>query len=888
MLGRFSSSRSLLLAGASTRSRFLSSSFSSLNNNSNINNGGDVAVGREELPRQKRVVIIGGGVIGCSTAYNLAKLGLTDVLLLEQDKLTSGTTWHAAGLIGAARSTEAETRLSVEGIRVVQEVEKETGLSAGYKQDGSITVARSPERMTALHRIADRVRAFGLDAEMISPEECGRRYNGLMKTDDLEGGLWLPQDGSGSPTDLTNCYAKGARDAGVEIRENVRVGSINVVTDAAGRKTVRGVTTECGSTIDAETVVLCAGQWSKQIGASVGVNVPLHSAEHYYVITEPIEGVTPDLPVMRDLDAYIYFREWSGGLCMGGFEPVAKPIFEGYDAVPRDFAFSLLPDDYEQFDILYTGSMERVPAMETAGVSTFLNGPESFTTDGHYLLGEAPEVGKLFVCAGMNSSGIASSGGAGMATAEWIVNGEPTMDLGPVDIRRHHRSSTMSPLLLKDRIAETLGLHYTMPWPRKELKTARGLRKSPIYRDLEEAGAVFGQRSGWERANYFAGGNEIESGTFGHPAYTPQVSAEVKACRESAAIFDQTSFSKYDVVGRDAVSVMQRLCCANVDVPVGKIVYTGMLNGRGGYEADVTVTRKSEAEFSVVSATSQSTRDIHWMNSNIADDEFCVVRDVTSAYAVLSVMGPRSRCILSSCSYASFSDEDFPFGTAQDIDIGYGVVNARRVTYMGELGWELHVPAEFASGVYDTLAAACRDVLGIERAPIAGYFAIDALRLEKGYRAYGHELGPEETPIEAGLSFTLGGKAFGTAACNLGDFIGRDALLRQGDVKASGGLDKRLVSFEVAAGLEELPTIPWGGEPIYFDGNIVGKATTSGIGHYVGKALAMGYVKHPDVYSKGFLKSGKWEVNLAGKRMPIKASLRPAYDPKSARLAYVH
>ena len=840
-------------------------------------NNGDIP----SLPSHKRVVIIGGGVIGCSVAYNLAKRGWgNEVILLEQSSLTSGTTWHAAGLIGAARSTEAETRLSVEGIRVVQMVEEETGLSAGYKQCGSVTVARTPDRMIALKRIADRVRAFGLDAEVISPNECGQKYNGLMRTDNIEGGLWLPQDGTGSPTDLTQCYAKGAKSRGVDIREGIRVEKINVTCDSNGNRSITGVVTSDGDTVDAEYVVLCAGQWSKQVGLNAGVNVPLHSAEHYYIITEPIEGVTPDLPVMRDVDAYIYFREWSGGLCMGGFEPDAKPIFDGYKGVPEDFAFSLLPDDHDQFAILYNGSIERVPAMEKAGIHTFLNGPESFTADGHYLLGEAPEVKHMFVCAGMNSSGIASSGGAGSATADWIVDGQPPMDLWPVDIRRHHKRFTSSPKFLKERIAETLGLHYIMPWPRRELKTARRLRRSPLYRELLEAGASFGQRAGWERANYF--GDSVEPGTFGNPAYTNHVAHEVSICRNEAAIFDQTSFSKYDVSGRDAAKVMQRLCAANCDVAVGKIVYTGMLNARGGYEADVTVTRSSETSFNVVSATAQATRDLHWIKGQINDNEFCVAHDVTSSYAVLSLMGPKSRNILSKCSFSAFDDDSFPFGTAQDVDIGHIMVNARRVTYVGELGWELHIPSEAAVMVYEAIAESCNQVLGY--VPLAGYYAIESMRLEKNYRAWGHEIGPDDTPIESGLAFTLGGKAFGTDRCVTGDFIGRDAVLRKMEEREKGMLSKRLVSFTSVMSPRQINSIPWGGEPLYCNGQLVGRTTSAGVGYHINKALAMGYINHPDAYKKGFLKSAEWEIGIAGEKYAFDASVKAPYDPKNFRL----
>eukprot|EP01012_Entosiphon_sulcatum_P008877 TRINITY_DN14885_c0_g1_i1.p1 TRINITY_DN14885_c0_g1~~TRINITY_DN14885_c0_g1_i1.p1 ORF type:complete len:870 (+),score=131.41 TRINITY_DN14885_c0_g1_i1:22-2631(+) len=831
----------------------------------------------QELPSHCNVLILGGGVIGCSVAYHLAKLGVKDVVLLEQHRLTSGTTWHAAGLVGTLRPNSTQTKLSLEGTKLYGTLAAETGIETGWKNCGSLSVARTADRLVALRRVAARALAFGIPAEIVSPEECGRLWSKdgceLMETKGLAGGLWLPRDGSVSPTDLAMSLAAGARKRGVRIIENVRVANITASTGDNGLRRATGVQlTGSDKAITADKVVLCGGQWSRDIAARVGANVPLHSTEHYYVITKPIPGAHTMLPVLRDLDALVYMREWSGGLCVGGFELKATPLWT--ERVPEDFAFSLLPDNWEQFQPLFEGAMERIPALAQAEIRQFVNGPESFTTDTSYILGETPEIRGLFVACGFNSSGIASSGGAGKALAEWIVHGEPTMDLWSVDVRRFGAFAANRPFL-RDRIAETLGHHYIMPWPRREFASARNLRRTPLFERLSRANAVFGQKHGWERVSYFSSVvppplAEADF-TFSKPRWLADVIREAKATREAVAIFDQSSFGKFMVQGAGATAFMQELCAANVDVPIGKLVYTGMLNSKGGYELDVTVTRLAQDKYYIISSTATTTRDMDWLQRNILPGEFVVVTDVTSSYCVLGVMGPKSRELFQRVSTADFSNEGFPFGWSRTVDIGYELVDAKRVTYVGELGWELHVPQECVQSVYDTLMEAGTP-LGLTN---AGYYAIDCLRIEKGYRAWGHELAPDVTPLEAGLAFAVDFQK----PCG---FSGKEALLQQ---KAAGPLRRRVATII----LEPIPTeqggfIPWGDEVVLRNGQPVGLCSSAGWSVTLDRPVCLALLSHPEISAKNFFSEGKWEVEVSGVRTAARVQLAPAYDPKGLRI----
>lgn len=812
----------------------------------------------QQFPTQARVVIIGGGIIGCSVAYHLTKLGWTDVVLLEQGQLSGGTTWHAAGLVGQLRSHANMTSLIKYSTQLYSELEAETGLATGWKNCGSLSVARSADRMTVLKRTAASARAQGVDIEVISAREAQEKWP-VMAIDDLVGAVWLPGDGKANPTDLTQSLAKGARNRGARVIERVRVTGIQT---RDGRAT--GVSTDKGD-IAAEIVVNCAGQWARKVGAMCGVTVPLHSAEHMYIVTGKIEGVHPDLPVLRDPDGYIYFKEEVGGLVMGGFEPEAKPW--GMKGIPDDFEFALLPDDWDQFEILMQNALIRVPQLETSEVKKFYNGPESFTADNNFILGEAPELKNFYVGAGFNSMGIASAGGAGRALAEWIVNGAATMDLWPVDIRRFAGFNN-NPRWLHDRVKETLGLHYAMPWPNRELDTARPFRRSALYDRLAAKGACFGSKMGWERANWFAAqGEKPETQyAFGKQNWHEAVKREMKATREASGIFDQTSFAKILVQGRDAARVLNRICAADIDVEIGRSIYTGLLNERGGYESDLTVMRLGRDKFLLVTGSAQAVHDADWISKNVPEDAHVTLTDVTSSYAVLALMGPRSRDILAKLTSADLSNTGFPFATIREIDIGYATAYANRMTYVGELGWELIVPTEFAIGVYEALHEAGR-VHGLAD---CGYYALEALRIEKGFRAWSRELTPDITPYEAGLAFAV-------SMDKPDGFIGKEALVA---AKAKGKLTRRIVQFTV----DDAAPMLWGGELILRDGKPVGEVRSAAYGHTLGRSVALGLLHNEAGIDKDFIESGRFEIDLAGERYTATAHLKAPYDPKSERV----
>ncbi|HEX9063551.1 MAG TPA: FAD-dependent oxidoreductase [Streptosporangiaceae bacterium] len=814
------------------------------------------------LPGRARVVIIGGGVIGASVAYHLTLRGLTDVLLLEQGQLSCGTTWHAAGLVGQLRASESGTRLVQYSTRLYERLEAETGLATGFRRCGGVTVARTADRLTQLRRTAATAEAFGLECELISPARAAELYP-IMDTADLAGALWLPGDGRANPTDLTAALARGARMRGAVIRERTRVTGIAVAAGPAGRA-VTGVRTDAGD-VEAEIVVNCAGQWAKQVGAMCGVTVPLHSAEHFYVVTDQVDGVHRDFPVLRDPDGYTYVKEEVGGLLVGGFEPDAKP-WVAPDEIPHPFEFQLLEEDWDHFAVLMDSAIRRIPVLAETGVKKFYNGPESFTPDNQFILGEAPELRNYFVAAGFNSVGIASAGGAGRALADWIADGDPGTDLTVNDIRRFAAFNGNN-RWLRDRVGEVLGLHYAMPWPNRELESARPFRRSPVYDQLREAGACFGSKMGWERANVFAPAGEPSAVdyTWDKPRWLDWSAAEQRAARSAVAVFDQTSFSKLLVTGQDALPALQWLCTADVDVPPGRTVYTGLLNARGTYESDITVTRLASQEFLLFSSAASTERDLDHISRRLPATASIV--DVTSAYAVYGVMGPRSRELLSRLSRADLSPEGFGFGQSRLIDLGYATVRATRLTYVGELGWELCVPAEFAAGVYEDLMSAGAD-LGVVN---GGYYAIESMRLEKAYRAFGRELTPDYNPVQAGLVFTCKLKT------DIG-FLGREAV----EQARAAGPAQRLVSFV----LDDPEVMMWGGELLLRDGAAAGLVTSAAWGATIGASVGMAYLRHPDgmKVTAQFAEAGSYEVNVGGRICPARVSLRPPFDPDGEKV----
>src|SRR5713101_6534351 len=654
------------------------------------------AMSTHDLPQGAQVVIVGGGAVGCSVAYHLAKLGWTDVVLLEQGQLSSGTTWHAAGVVGQLRTHPSLTRLMLYSSQLYAGLEAEVGLGTGWNQCGALWVAASADRMVQLRRTVDLARAQGLEAHDISAAEAGAMWP-LMRTEDLVGAVWLPNDAKANPADLTQALARGARKLGVRIFERTKATGFSV-----DRGRVTSVATARGD-IECQYAVNCGGQWAKAIAEQVGVTVPLQPAEHYYIVTDAIEGLDRLAPTLRDPDGYTYFKEEVRGLLMGGFEPDAKP-WVASDEIPEPFEFQLLPDDWNQFDILMRNAVHRVPVMENTGVKKFYNGPESFTPDHNFIMGLAPELDNYFVLAGFNSSGIAFSGGAGNALAQWIVAGEPDLDLGPVDIRRFAPMQG-NKRWLRGRVQEIVGLHFAMAWPNREPESARGIRRSPVHHILHARGACFGTKMGWERANWFApaGIKPVVEYGWGRQNWFGHSAAEHLAARTEVAIFDQTSFAKIAVKGSDAEAALQYLCSNDVAAAPGRTVYTALLNDRGGYEADVTVTRIRWNEYLLVTSSAQGVHDLDLLRRGVPAGLSVEFFDVTSAYAVLSVMGPQSRALLSGLSGDDFSAKAFGFGTSREVDLGGLTVRATRLTYVGELGWELYVPSEVAVAAFERL-----------------------------------------------------------------------------------------------------------------------------------------------------------------------------------------
>ncbi|MEM7169472.1 MAG: FAD-dependent oxidoreductase [Pseudomonadota bacterium] len=810
----------------------------------------------QKLPDTAEIVIIGGGVIGCSLAYHLTKLGRTDVVLLERKQLTCGTTWHAAGLVGQLRATLNMTKLAQYTAGLYAGLEAETGQATGFVQSGSISIATNSERMEELMRGASMAKTFGLEVEVFSPKQIQEKWP-LISLDGLVGGVHLPKDGKTNPIDTAMALAKGARTGGARIFENVKVTGIDIAGGA-----VTGVQTSEGP-IKADVVVNCGGMWGREIGKMAGVTVPLHACEHFYILTEPMAELTPDLPTLRDPGGCAYYKEDAGKLLLGAFEPEAKPW--GMDGIPDDFSFDELPEDFDHFMPVLEGAIERVPSLETVGIRKFFNGPESFTPDDRYMLGEAPGLRNFYVACGFNSIGIQSAGGAGKALSEWIVEGHPTMDLSDVDIRRVDAFQGNSKYLY-ERATEALGLLYAMHWPYYQYKTGRNVRTSPVHERLAERGACFGETAGWERANWFApdGVEAKYEYSFKRQNWFEHAATEHKAVREKVALFDQSSFAKFLLQGRDAEAILQRVCANDVAVEPGKVVYTQWLNERGGIEADLTVTRLAEDSFMIVTGAAVAVHDLDWLKRHIPDDAHAFATDVTAGYAVLGVMGPQSRSLLEKATGADLSNEAFPFGTSQEIELGFGHVRALRISYVGELGWELYVRSDFARGVFDALTEV-GDPMGLK---MAGMHVLDSCRIEKAFRHWGHDITDEDTPVEAGLSFAC---AFNKNV----PFIGRDALLRQKEE----GVTKRMVQFA----LKDPEPLLYHNEPIFRDGKIVGRVTSGNYGHHLGAAIGMGYVTHPDGVTADFVKSGDYEIEVACERFAATASLRPLYDPKSER-----
>ena len=810
-----------------------------------------------KLPSQARAVVIGGGIIGCSTAYHLAKLGWRDTVLVERHKLTSGSTHHAAGLVGQLRSSANITQLLGHSVRLYQTLEAETGLASGWKMNGGLRLACNADRWIELKRQATSARSFGLEMHLLTPREAQELWP-LMDSTDLVGAAFLPTDGQVNPSDITQSLAKGARLRGVRIFEDTNVLGIEL----SGNR-VRAVIVTQGR-IECEVVVNCAGQWARQVGLLAGVNVPLVSVQHQYLITEAIPGVSRGLPTLRDPDRLTYYKEDVGGLVMGGYEPNPRPW--AVDGFPDNFNYQLLQPDWDHFQAILELALPRVPALASAGVKELINGPESFTPDGNFIIGAAPGVSGFYVGAGFNAFGIASGGGAGQVLAEWIVGGEPPFDVWPVDIRRFgapHQDLDW----VRSRTLELYGKHYTIAWPGEEHASGRPLRRSPLYERLKAQGAVFGEKLGWERPNWFAvrGEHAADEYSFGRPNWFTAVGREHRATRERVAVFDQTSFAKFQLRGRDAEAALSWICANDVARPPGVLVYTQMLNATGGIECDLTVARLAADHYYLVTGTGFATHDFDWIARHIRPGLEAELVDVTTSSAVLAVMGPASRQVLAALTAEDLSNAGFPFGRARRLELAGVSVLALRVTYVGELGWELHIPVASAATVYEALMQAGAPY-GISN---AGYRAIETLRLEKGYRAWGLDIGPDYTPFEAGLGWAVKLRSDRP-------FLGREALTEQLRLP----LRKWLCAFTV----DDPAVLLLGRETIYRNGARVGWLSSGGYGHTLATNIGYGYVREASGVNRAYLLEGRYELEVATERVPCRIHLDSLYDPRMARV----
>ena len=810
-----------------------------------------------QVPTKARAVIIGGGVIGCSLAYHLAKLGWKDVVLLERKQLTSGTTWHAAGLIAQLRATANMTKLAKYSQELYGNLEVETGVATGFKRCGSITVALTEERREEIYRQAAMARAFGVDVEEISPAEVKAKYEHL-NIDGVTGGVWLPLDGQGDPANIALALAKGARQMGAQVFEQTKAMGVT----REGRRITslqwENQNGESGS-IDCENVINCGGMWGHEVGRMLGINVPLQACEHFYIVSEAIEGLS-QMPVLRVPDECAYYKEDAGKMLLGAFEPISKPW--AMEGIPADFEFDQLPEDFDHFEPILEKAVSRMPMLGSAGIHTFFNGPESFTPDDAYHLGLAPEMDNVWVAAGFNSVGIQSAGGAGQALAQWMEDGQKPFDLGDVDIGRMQPFQGNKHYLF-ERSKETLGLLYADHFPYLQKKTARGVRRTPFHHYLKENCAVFGELAGWERANWFANPGQGPSYAYSwkRQNFFDNVAAEHKAVRNNLGLYDMSSFGKIRVEGPDACAFMNYIGGGQYDVPQGKIVYTQFLNDRAGIEADVTVTRLSETCYLVVTPAATRLADQTWMMRHKGAFNV-VITDVTAGEGVLAVMGPNARKLLERVSPNDFSNANNPFGTAQNIELGMGLARVHRVTYVGELGWEVYVGADMAGHAFETLWEAAQSF----NAKLCGMHMMDTCRIEKGFRHFGHDITCEDHVLEAGLGFCV--------KTDKASFMGREAVLR----KKEAGLDRRMVQFK----LKDPEPLLYHNEPIIRDGEIVGFLSSGNYGHYLGAAIGLGYVPCLGETASDILAS-HYEIDVAGIRVKAEASLKSMYDSTGER-----
>lgn len=812
------------------------------------------------LPKQARVVIVGGGVIGCSTAYHLAHMGWKDVVLLERDQLTSGTTWHAAGLMvtfGSTSETSTEFRKYTRDL--YSRLEAETGFATGFKPVGFIEVASNADRLEEFRRVAAFNRYCGVDVHEISPQEIKELFP-LARVDDLKAGFYVKEDGRVNPVDVTMALAKGARQQGATILEGVAATGILKKNGA-----VAGVRTIYGD-IEAEYVVNCAGMWARQFGAMAGVNIPNQAAEHYYLITEELKDLPPNMPVLEDPSHYGYYREEVGGIMVGLFEPVCAPWNIG--RIPNDFSFGEIPPDWERMTPFLEKAMSRVPITMEVGIKKFFCGPESFTPDLKPIIGEAPELRNYFVAAGLNSIGILTGGGVGRMMAHWIINGTPDVDVTGFNIDRLHAYQN-TPEYRRHRTVESLGMVYRCHYPNMSYQTARGAKRSPLHERLLAQGAYFRDVSGWEGADWYAPAGfepKVEELSWGRENWFPWWEAEHQAAREGVILMDMSFMSKFLVQGRDAGRILNHISANNVDDKVNQITYTPWVNAAGKLEADLTVTKLDEDKYWVVVTDTMHRHAETWMKRHIGRDDHAFVTDMTSAYAQINIQGPKSRALLQAVTTADLSNDAFPYRHAREIEIGYARVLCIRITYLGELGYELYVPAEQAVHVYDVVVAA-GEPFGLRH---AGLKALASLRMEKGYRDYGHDIDNTDDPYEVGLGFAVDLK-------KAGGFIGKEAVVAK---RGQGPLTRRLAQVLV----KDPTPLLFHAEVVRRNGVPVGYVRAGSYGFSLGGAVGLFMIEAGEPVTADFIAQGRWEIEIAGTLYPAEVSLRPFYDPEMRKI----
>ena len=801
------------------------------------------------LPKSSKVVVVGGGVAGCSVAYHLAKYGWKDTILLERDQLTSGTTWHAAGLVGQLGASSTITRLRKYSLNLYKELEKKTGLSTGLKQNGAITIASTPERLQELLRQATAAKLFDVNAESVNKQRIKELYP-VINDDDILGGVYMPEDGQADPIGVTNVLAKAAKMEGAQIFEKTPVEKI-LVKD----KKIVGVQTKFGK-IDCEYVVIATGMWSRQIGEDIGVSIPLYPNEHFYIITEPLDKLPKNLPVLRDYNSCLYLKEDAGKMLVGIFEPNAKPAFKDKGKVPEDFSFGEFPDDFDHFEPYLEKSFQRLPMLETAGIRKFFSGPESFTPDTQYLLGETPEVNNLFTCCGFNSIGIASSGGAGRVTAEWMINGYMNEDLFSLDIKRFQKFHSSKKFIM-ERVTETLGDLYGMHWPYKQHNTSRNQRLLPYHEELKKEGACFGQLGEYERPMWYAldGVKPEYQYSFNQQNWYPSAEYECKNTTQNVGLFELSPFSKYEIKGEKAYEELQRLCTANIKNEIGKCTYTHMLNEGAGIETDLTVVCLDKNYFRIISSAAVRTHDKAHILKHLSNEvEF---KDVTDDFVCLGIFGPKSRGLLSKTTKEDLSNDSFKFGTGKYIELNSTNVWVQRLSYVGELGYELYIKREDAKEIYDLIINKGKEF----QLSHCGAHAMDIMRMESGFLHWGHDISPEENQYQAGLNFTISFKKDY-------NFIGKEKLLKIKDNKQ----DKRFAMLVLKESNPGNPLLLHE-EPIYLDNEIIGRTTSGNYSFNYNKNLSFGYIRS-DLTSNDIVNKNL-SIEIENKKYPADLLLKP-------------